>query len=184
MWVVLGSPVPPSGRLCADPGLEIVPLVRNEIVLEGGVRITIQGRPAQGTKHEVRFGVLHETGERVVVKLGGSADGLERESAALEYLTARGGPVPRLKANGLTDVSGERVACLVMKRHSGEAPASRDGWRRMGRALGRLAVPVSHVEHLPILDRQRFGQEHVARVRELDGCLDSIAAAVPDWGCW
>ena len=111
-------------------------LVQSEIVLDSGVRITIEGRPAQGTKHEVLFGALRDTGEAVVVKLEGVAGALARESAALEYLAARGGPVPQLKATGLTDVSGERVNCLVVKRQDGTAPTSRDGWRRMGRAAG------------------------------------------------
>ncbi len=155
--------------------------VQNEIVLDSGLTIAIEGRPPQGSKHEVLFGVLRDTNEAVVIKLAGISGALARESAALEYLTARGGPVPELKATGRTCVSGERVACLVVKRQDGEAPTSRDGWRRMGRALGRLAEPVSDVEQLPILDRERFGDEHAQRVRELGDCLTAIAAAVPDW---
>ena len=55
------------------------------------------------------------------------------------------------------------------------------GWRRLGRALGRLAEPLSRVEQLPVLDRQRFGTEHAQRLRELGDRVAAIAAAVPDW---
>lgn len=112
--------------------------MRSDIVLDSGLSITIEGRPPQGTKHEVLFRVLRDTGEAVVVKLEGISGALAREGAALEYLAARGGPVPELKAIGLTDVAGEGVPCMVVKRQEGAAPTSRDGWRRMGRALGRL----------------------------------------------
>lgn len=174
-------PVPPSGPLCPDSGPEIILLVHSEIVLDSGLRITINGRPPQGSKHEVLFGVLRDTGEPVVVKLERISGALAREGAALKYLTARGGPSPELKAAGVTDVSGERVVCLVVKRQEGAAPTSREGWRRMGRALGRLAEPVSDVEQLPVLDRERFGDEHVQRVRELGDRLAVIATGVPDW---
>jgi aminoglycoside phosphotransferase (APT) family kinase protein len=156
--------------------------VRSEIALSSGLSITIEGhQPLQGSKHEVLFGILRDTGEAVVVKLEGVSGALARESAALQYLAARGGPVPELKAIGLTDVAGARVPCLVVKRQEGAAPTSRDGWQRMGRALGRLAEPVSDIEQLPVLDRERFGDEHARRVRELAGCLTAIVAAVPDW---
>jgi len=123
-------------RPCPDP--QIFLLVRSDIVLDSGLSITIEGRPPQGTKHEVLFRVLRDTGEAVVVKLEGISGALAREGAALEYLAARGGPVPELKAIGLTDVAGEGVPCMVVKRQEGAALTSRDGWRRMGRALGRL----------------------------------------------
>jgi len=155
--------------------------MRAQIVLDDGLSITIEGRPPQGSKHRILFGVLRDTGEAVVVKLEGISGALAREGAALEYLAVRGGPAPELKAAGLTDVSGQRVACLVVKRQAGAAPTSRDGWRRMGRALGRLAEPVSGIARLPVLDRERFGAEHARRVRELGDCLTAIAAAVPDW---
>jgi aminoglycoside phosphotransferase (APT) family kinase protein len=156
--------------------------VRGEIALSSGLCITIEGRqPRQGSKHEVLFGILRDTGEEVVVKLEGVSGALARESAALEYLAARGGPVPELMAIGLTDVAGERVPCLVLGRQEGAAPTSKDGWQRMGRALGRLAEPVSDIEQLPVLDRARFGDEHAQRVRELGDCLTAIVTAVPDW---
>jgi hypothetical protein len=105
--------------------------VRTGIALSSGLSITIEGRqPPQGSKHEVLFGILRDTGEAVVVKLEGIPGALARESAAREYLAARRGPVPELKAIALTDVAGERVPCLVVKRHEGAAPTSRDGWRR------------------------------------------------------
>jgi aminoglycoside phosphotransferase (APT) family kinase protein len=167
--------------LSPDPNPGIILLVHSEIVLHSGLRIAIEGRPPQGSKHEVLLGVLRDTGEAVVVKLEGISGALAREGAALEYLAARGGSVPELKAIGLTEVSGERVACLVMKCQEGEAPTTRDGWRRMGRALGRIAEPVSDVKQLPVIDRERFGDEHARRVRELGDRLTAIAAMVPDW---
>jgi aminoglycoside phosphotransferase (APT) family kinase protein len=168
--------------LCPYPEPYIIVLVRSEIALSSGVSVTIEGRqPPQGSKHEVLFGILRDTGEAVVVKLEGIPGALGRESAALEYLAARRGPVPEVKAIGLTDVAGERVPCLVLKRQEGAAPTSRDGWRRMGRALGRLAEPASDIEQLPVVDRERFGDEHAQRVRELGDCLTAIVAAVPDW---
>lgn len=156
-------------------------LVVREIVVDGDLHITITGRPPQGSKHEVLFGVLRDTEEGVVVKLDRLPGALAREGAALAYLTARAGPVPELKATGLAEVSGQRVACLVMRRQDGGAPTTRDGWQRMGRALGRLAEPVSDVEGLPVLDRERFGAEHAQRIRELGDRLTTIANAVPDW---
>ena len=155
--------------------------MQSEIVLDGGLRVTIEGQPPQGSKHTVLFGVLTDTGEAVVVKLEGISGALAREGAALEYLAVHDGPAPELKAAGLTDVSGERVVCLVVQHLQGTAPTSRDGWRRMGRALGRLAEPVSGIERLPVLDRTRFGAEHAQRVRELGDCLTATAAAIPDW---
>ena len=101
---------------------------------------------------------MRDTGEAVVVvKLERIAGVLARERAALEYLTARGGPVPELNAAGVTEMAGERVRCLVAKRQDGAAPTSRDGWQRMGRALGRLAEPVTGIAQLPVVDRERFG---------------------------
>ena len=128
------------------------------------------------------FGTLRDTGEAVVVKLEKIAGALARERAALEYLTARGGPVPELKAVGQTEMAGrERLPCLVLKRQEGAAPTSRDGWLRLGRALGRLAEPVSGIEGLPVVDRERFGAVHAQRVCELGDCLTAIMASVPDW---
>lgn len=39
------------------------------IELDDGQVIHVTERPAQGTRHEVLFGVLESTGEKVVVKL-------------------------------------------------------------------------------------------------------------------
>lgn len=72
--------------------------MQDTIALDGGLRIAITGRPPQGSRHEVRFGVVIGSGEAVVVKLEGVAGALARERAALSYLAAGGGPVPELKA--------------------------------------------------------------------------------------
>jgi aminoglycoside phosphotransferase len=156
-------------------------VVQRELVLDSGLRVTLDGRPPQGSRHEVVFGVLVESGEAVAVKLEGVVGALGREGCALEYLTARKGPVPQLKAAGMVTMSGRRIACLVVERKEGQAPVSRDGWRRMGRALGCLGEPVSGVTQLPALSLERFGAEHARRVRELGDRLESIAAEVPDW---
>ena len=119
----------------------IIAPVRSELILDSGLRIVIVGRPPQGTKHQTLFGIVPETQELVAVKLKGVPGALDRERAALEYLTARAGPVPKLRASGFVGKSGRRVACLVMERKPGTAPTSRAGWRRMGQALGRLGEP-------------------------------------------
>ncbi len=40
-----------------------------------------------------------------MVKLAGISGAVAREGGALEYLAARGGPVPQSESTGLTDVS-------------------------------------------------------------------------------
>lgn len=151
------------------------------IAIDGGPTILVEGRPAQGVKHEVAFGVIEETGKPAVVKFERIAGALERETMALEEVGALGGPVPRVLGSGTALVDGESFACLVTERRPGEAPTTADGWRRMGRAFGRLSVPAAPGTRLPILDHAGFGEEHARRARELGARLEPLAAAFPDW---
>lgn len=158
----------------------IIPLMPGEITLDGE-QIAIEGRPPQGTKHEVLFGTLRDTGEEVVIKIERIPDALEREAIALRHLADQEDLVPRLRSDGQARWAGRQVACLVMDRCEGKAPTSRDGWQRMGRALGRLAEPTDGLIRLPALDSEEFGAQHAHRVNELGSCLDAIARATPDW---
>jgi aminoglycoside phosphotransferase len=154
--------------------------VRSEIALRSGLSITIEGQPAQGSKHEVLFGILRDTGEAVVVKLERVSGALARESAALEYLAARGGPVPELRAIGLTDVAGERVPCLVVR--PGGRGADQPGWVAANGASAWAPRRTGERHRTAArFDCERFGDEHAQRVRELGDCLTAIVAAVPDW---
>ena len=152
-----------------------------QLVIENGPTVEVTGRPAQGTRHEMRFGVLRETGEPVVVKVQRIAGALERERVALGGLGARDGPVPVLLAAGTAILGGERVSCLVIERRRGSAPVSIEGWQRMGRAHGRLTQLRQRPPGLPVLDRVAFGHTHAQRVRDLGRRLDSLAGSIPDW---
>ncbi|MBS1888640.1 MAG: aminoglycoside phosphotransferase family protein [Actinobacteria bacterium] len=155
--------------------------MEGRIVIDGGPAVLVEGRPAQGARHEVVFGVLEASGERVVVKLERIAGALERERWALEEIAAAGGPAPRVLASGEVLLGGERHACLVTERLPGEAPRTDDGWRRMGRAFARFGAPAAPATRLRVLGRAAFGREHARRVEDLGACLDPVATAVPDW---
>lgn len=151
------------------------------IVVDGGLAIRIEGRPAQGTRHEVLLGALEATGEAVVVKLERVPGALRRERVALSWLTALRGPAPRLRGAGIATVDGERVECLVLQRCEGGPPTTRPGWRRMGAALAGLAdLPAEH-SGLPVRDEDTFGHEHATRIDDLGDRLAPLAASVPDW---
>lgn len=83
--------------------------VRELLVIEDGPRIRLEDRPAQGTRHEVLFGVMPDTAEPVVVKLERVPGALERERTALAWLTAERGPVPRLLLAGTATIGDERA---------------------------------------------------------------------------
>ena len=102
----------------------IIPLMPGEITLDGE-QIAIEGRPPQGTKHEVLFGTLRDTGEEVVIKIERIPDALEREAIALRHLADQEDLVPRLRSDGQARWAGRQVACLVMDRCEGKAPTSR-----------------------------------------------------------
>jgi aminoglycoside phosphotransferase (APT) family kinase protein len=155
--------------------------VQSEILIDDGPSVRVQGRPAQGTRHEVVFGVLRGSEEPVVVKLERIPGALGREQEALRQIAANGGPVPRLVAAGAALVDGKRVACLVTERRPGEPPTTDDGWRRMGRALARLGGPITSTSHLPLIDHTAFGRQHAQRLGDLGDRLAPVASAIPDW---
>ncbi|MFT3862875.1 MAG: phosphotransferase [Solirubrobacterales bacterium] len=155
--------------------------MRERIVIDAGPAVLVQGRPAQGARHEVVFGTLEEGGERVVIKLERIGGALERERTALAEIGAIGGPVPRVVAAGTAAVDGERLACLVTERRGGETPTTVAGWWRMGRAFARLNVPAATGSGLPVLDHEAFGRGHARRVEELGDRIEPLAVAVPDW---
>jgi hypothetical protein len=151
------------------------------LIVEDGPSVELSDSPAQGTRHAVVFGVVTGSGEPVAVKMECVPGELVRERMALEFLGARGGPVPRLLAAGTAVLGAQAVSCLVMERRPGAPPTSIDGWRRMGRAYARLADRCDLPPRLPALDRVGFGAEHARRIGELAGLLAELTAAVPDW---
>jgi aminoglycoside phosphotransferase (APT) family kinase protein len=151
------------------------------ICLADGVIIRVNGCPAQGTRHEVFFGVLDDTGERVVVKIERVVGSLQVERRALNWLTAECGSVPRLIAASTVIRHGRRAVCLVTEHADGVPPTTRSGWDRMGRALARLVEIPSCGSQLAVLDPRTFGERHAERVRELGERLEPLAATVDDW---
>ncbi len=154
-----------------------------QLLIDDGPAIALEDRPAQGTRHEVRFGIRTDTAEPVVVKLEGVSRALERERAVLAWLSAEPGTAPRLIAAGPASLAGERVVCLVTERRPGSPPTTLDGWRRMGRALARLGdLPLPDpAAGLPLLDPGAFGRQHAQRVGELADRLAPLARSIPDW---
>jgi hypothetical protein len=157
-------------------------VVLQRLAIDGGPIVELDGRPAQGTRHEIMFAVLADGGEPVVVKFERIQGALDRERAALAWLGAEApGAAPALVAFGDASLDGDRVRCLVTERCPGAPPATVEGWERMGGALGRLAE-VGHSDHrLPRLEPDEFVEEHAARVRELGARLDRFVEAIPDW---
>lgn len=152
------------------------------LAIHGGPIVDIDGRPAQGTRHEIMFGVLADGGEPVVVKVERIRDVLDRERAALAWLGTDGlGVAPMLVAFGDGTLDDDPVRCLVTERCSGSAPATVEGWERMGRALARL-TEVGHPDGLlPRLGPDEFVKEHADRVRELGAPLGPFLEPIPDW---
>jgi aminoglycoside phosphotransferase (APT) family kinase protein len=155
--------------------------MQEEIMIDDGPSVLVQGRPAQGTRHEVVFGALEGSAEPVVVKLERTPGALVREQQALEEIASIRGPAPRLVAAGTALMDGERLACLVIERRPGEAPTTDEGWRRMGRALARLSTPVTPTTQLPVLSHTEFGREHAQRVSDLGDRLAPLSLTIPDW---
>jgi Phosphotransferase enzyme family len=156
--------------------------VLQRLVIDGGPIVNLEGRPAQGTRHEIMFGVLTDAGEPVVVKIERIPGAMDRERTALGWLgTQRLGVAPLLVAFGHATLDGERVSCLVTERCSGSPPATVDGWERMGGALARLTEVGPPDDLLPRLAPAEFVKEHADRVRELGARLDRFVEPIPDW---
>ena len=156
--------------------------VRQQLQLDDGRMVRIVGEPAQGTRHQVLFGVLPEQEEPVVVKVERIPGALARECAALDWLgEVSPGSAPRLIDFTDAILAGERVTCLVMDRHSGRVPDTVAGWKRMGAAVARLAE-VGYPRHvLPVKQTDAFVQAHVDRIGELGARLDPFVHAIKDW---
>ena len=159
----------------------MIPRVNDRLVIENGPTIQLEDRPAQGTQHEARFGVVVDTGEPVVVKLERLPGALECERTALAWLGTQHAPVPRLLAAGTAVLGGERAACLVTARCPGASPTSTEGWWRMGRAHARLGDLRLLGDGLPILDPITFGRQHAQRVSDLGHRLGPLVRTIPDW---
>lgn len=150
--------------------------------IDGGPIVDLDGRPAQGTRHEIIFGVLADGGDPVVVKVERIPGALDRERAALAWLGTEGlGMAPMLVASGDATLDGEPVSCLVTERCPGSPPATVDGWERMGGALARLTGAGHPDDLLPRLGPDEFVKEHADRVRELAERLDPFLEPIPDW---
>lgn len=124
-------------------------------------------------RHRVLFGIEESSGQEVAVKIELIPGALEPEHRALEWLTAQGGPSPRLRVAGTVDASGEHAgaACLVIDRVAGAPPTSAEGWGRLGRALARLSLVPGEGRELPTLDHRDFLRLHERRVDDLAEAL-------------
>jgi aminoglycoside phosphotransferase len=153
--------------------------------LTDGTTISHLSRPRQGMRHRVVFGIEDRSGREVAAKIELIPGALEPERHALEWLTARGGPAPCLRAAGRLDASGKHpgAVCLVTDRVAGAPPTSADGWDRLGRALGRLSRLPWQGSELATLDHGGFLALHERRVGDLDRAmrrdLGELLPAVP-----
>jgi Ser/Thr protein kinase RdoA (MazF antagonist) len=141
--------------------------------LTDGTTIVDLGRPLQGTRHRVVFGIEESTGREVAAKIELIPGALEPERRALEWLSLQGGPSPRLHTAGTLDASGEHpgAACLVVERVAGEPASSAAAWEGLGRALARLCGIPWEGSALTTLDHDEFLALHERRVVDLDRAL-------------
>jgi Ser/Thr protein kinase RdoA (MazF antagonist) len=150
--------------------------------LTDGTTIRDLSRPLQGTRHRILFGIEEPSGREVAVKIELIAGALESERKALEWLTLRGGPAPRLHRVGTLSSSGEHpgAACLVIERVDGEAPTSPVDWERLGRALARLPLIPWQGSDLTTIDHEAFLASHERRVDDLNRALNrDLSASLP-----
>jgi len=151
------------------------------IELDDGQVIHVAERPAQGTRHEVLFGILESTGEEVVVKLERIAGSLARERQALTWLTTQQGQAPRLRGASGAMCGVERVFCLVTDRATGHAPTTVQAWVRMGRSIATLTGIDWEGSGLPVYDVVTFGQAHAQRIDDLAEHLIELRDVIVDW---
>lgn len=150
--------------------------------IHGATVIDIIGRPVQGTRHEVLLGRERGSGTKVVVKVELVDGALATERQALEWISAHGGPVPRVRrASRLRQPDGRHAACLVLDHVPGNAPESEEAWRRLGRALARLDELPWHGAGLVVNDAHAFGATHAQRVRDLADSGHVTMTDVKDW---
>jgi len=150
--------------------------------LDDGTVIEIAGRPAQGTRHSVLFGVDRASGDDVVVKIELVEGALATERRALEWIGAQKGPVPRVRrASTLRLPDGRHSVCLVIDRARGTAPDTDAAWRKMGRTLALLDAVPWHGSGLGVFESDEFTAAHVERIRDLAGPLRDAMTGVEDW---
>lgn len=150
--------------------------------LSDGTAVTDLSQPPQGIRHRVLFGVEEGSGDEVAAKIELMAGGLERERRALEWLTAAGGPAPRLRAVGTVVEPDEHLGalCLVTDRVAGETATALSGWGRLGAVLARLAEVPCEGSGLPVLDHDEFLALHQRRVEEVGAALGrDLSAELP-----
>jgi hypothetical protein len=154
----------------------------DELVIDGDLTVRLDGERGQGTRHEIRFGVLSDSDERVAVKVGRLPGALQRERRVLAWLgAAKPGLAPRLLAFGNAILDGEQVTCLVAQRCPGSPPRTVQGWGRMGAALAQLAGLGHPDDGLPLLDAEDFVRAHAERLSDLGSRLDPFVRSIPDW---
>lgn len=150
--------------------------------LTDGTTVTDLSEPPQGMRHRILFGVETSSGREVAAKIELIAGALEPERQALEWLTAQGGPAPRLRAAGTLDSSGDHpgAVCLVTDRVGGERPTTLAGWNRLGRALARLSLVPWEGSELTTLGHDAFLALHESRVTDLSEALErDLGATLP-----
>jgi hypothetical protein len=150
--------------------------------LDDGTTISNLSRPLQGTRHRLLFGIEESSGRAVAAKIELIPGALEPERLALEWLTAQGGPSPRLLAAGTLDATSEHpgALCLVIDRAAGRPPTSAAGWERMGRAFARLSHVPWEGSNLASFAHGDFLALHERRVEELCRALQrDLGATLP-----
>lgn len=150
--------------------------------LADGTTVRDPTRPPQGIKHRVLLGVEESSGREVAAKIELIPGALERERRALEWITAQGGPAPRLWAAAEVAEPAEHdgALCLVTERVAGAPPTSTAGWGRLGAALTRLSSVPWEGSGLPVLDGEDFLRLHERRVAELGEALGrDLGASLP-----
>lgn len=189
-----GIPIPPRNHASRHPATATATFgtviwnlgaslenVFEQLEIEGGPMIWVQGRPAQGTRHEILYGELPNTGEPVVVKLERISGALENERRVLAAFGTQNPVAPRLLAAGAAVIRGQRVTCLVTERRPGSPPTTTDGWWRMGRALAGLSEMRLPSSNLTVLDPVTFAGRHAERLKDLGDRLLPLARSIPDW---
>jgi hypothetical protein len=153
-----------------------------ELRLTDGTTVTGLSEPLQGMRHRIFFGVEESSRREVAAKIELIDGALGPERLALEWLTEKDGPAPRLRAAGRLDDSGEYpgAVCLIVDRVAGDRPTRLKSWDRLGRALARLSSVPWEGSALTALDHDAFRDLHERRVADLGEALGrDLAADLP-----